>query len=127
MKNALVFFNKLGRFLKNRVLENISPDNVISYCVFFEAANKDFKHQFLCLHPQQAKHYFIHTKRENKCARCVHVCDHSFKQLIFSEIELMAANEFYVPLDYFDLSEKRLSSWVPTSDERSKSLLRWNN
>jgi hypothetical protein len=83
-KNVLVFYNKLGRCLKNRVLENISPDNVISYCVCFKAANKDLKHKFPCLHAQQAKNYFIHTKRENKCARCVHVCDNSFKQFINS-------------------------------------------
>ena len=123
LKNALVFFNKLGRCLKNRVVENISPDNVISYCVCLTVANKDFKHQFHCLHAQQAKHCFIHTKRVNTCARCVHVCDNSFKQFINSEIEFTAANEFYVPLDYFDLSEKRLPSWVPASDQRSKSLL----
>lgn len=122
LRNAVNFFSKFGKILKNTILENISTSNIKVYSVCRQNATLDFKKQFPCLHSQNFDHCFLHTKKDPKCKFCCHNCDQTFKQFIQSELNSVNMSDYDVPLEFFDLTEKRLPSWVPFSDVRSKNL-----
>lgn len=62
-KNAICFFNKFGQILKNKMLENITVDNILLYSVCKENVSNNFESKYFCLYSQTYDHCFIHPKK----------------------------------------------------------------